>query len=278
MNLFDAHNHFHFDPLKPHRAAIDTELRAIGLRTAVVNGTCEEEWPVVAALPATYPWVRPSFGLHPWDCGSRSPGWLENLRTILLAEPSAAIGEIGLDRFILGLKPDDPRIAGVRIAPLDEQREACAAQLSLATELGRPAAIHCVQAHGALLDLLRAIPLPARGFLLHGYRGSPEMMQSFADLGAYFSWNLEGLGPRAGAMRSVFRLIPPDRLLVETDAPTKAPPPDLNRLPLGDGPDGMPVNHPANIRVAYATLAELRGIPLESLAAQVERNFRRLFG
>lgn len=277
MNLYDAHNHFHFDPLTPHRAAIDLELRAAGLCTAVVNGTCEEEWSVVAALPATYPWVRPSFGLHPWDCGNRSPQWLDKLRANLLATPSAAVGEIGLDRFILGLKPDDPRICGARVAPLEEQCEACAAQLALAAELGRPAAIHCVQAHGALLNLLRATPLPTHGFLLHGYRGPVEMMHSFADLGAYFSWNLEGLGPRAEAMRSVFRLIPADRLLVETDAPTKAPPLDLNRLPLGDGPDGMPINHPANIRVAYATLATLRGIPLESLAAQVEQNFRRLF-
>lgn len=278
MKLYDAHNHFHFEPLAPHRTAVDAELRAIGLCAAVVNGTCEEEWPVVAALPDTYPWVRPSFGLHPWDCGNRSPRWLEKLRASLLATPSAAVGEIGLDRFILGLKPDDPRICGARVAPLEEQCEACAAQLALAAELERPAAIHCVQAHGALLALLKSTPLPRRGFLLHGYRGSAEMMKSYADLGAYFSWNLEGLAPRAEAMREVFRLIPADRLLVETDAPTKAPPPDLNRLPLGDAPDGTPINHPANIRVAYETLAQLRGDPLESLAARVEQSFRRLFG
>ncbi len=278
MNLYDAHNHFHFEPLAPHRTAIDAELRTVGLHTAVVNGTCEEEWPVVAALSATYPWVRPSFGLHPWDCGDRSPQWIKKLRASLLAAPSAAVGEIGLDRFILGLKPGDPRIAGIRVAPLEEQREACAAQLVLAAELGRPAAIHCVQAHGALLELLKSTRLPCRGFLLHGYRGSAEMVKSFADLGAYFSWNLEGLGPRAEVMRTVFRAIPADRLLVETDAPTKAPPQELNRLPLGEAPDGTPVNHPANIVVAYEQLALLRATPLDQLAAQIDTNFRRLFG
>jgi TatD DNase family protein len=276
--LYDAHNHFHFEPLAPHRAAIDAGLRAIGLRAAVVNGTCEEEWPVVAALPQTYPWVRASFGVHPWDCGNRSPGWLKNLRASLLATPEAAVGEIGLDRFILGLKPDDSRVAGLRVAPLEEQREACAAQLALAAELNRPATIHCVQAHGALLDLLKSAPLPARGFLLHGYRGSAEMIRAYADLGAYFSWNLEGVEPRAESMREVFRLVPGDRLLVETDAPTKAPPPDRNRWPLGDASDGSALNHPANILTSYETLAELRGLPLEQLAAQVEKNFLRLFG
>jgi TatD DNase family protein len=275
--LYDAHCHFHFEPLAPHRAAIDTELRALGLRAAVVNGTNEEEWPIVAALSQTYPWVRPSFGIHPWDCGNRSADWLKKLRAALLAAPAAAVGEIGLDRFILGLKPDDPRVAGLRVAPLEEQCEVCAAQLALAAELDRPAAIHCVQAHGALLDLLKSTPLPRCGFLLHGYRGSAEMMKSYADLGAHFSWNLEGLAPRAEAMREVFRLIPADRLLVETDAPTKAPPPNRNRWPLGDTPDGDAINHPANILVSYETLAELRSLPLESLAIQVERNFRTLF-
>jgi TatD DNase family protein len=75
-----------------------------------------------------------------------------------------------------------------------------------------------------------------------------------------------------------FRRIPADRLLVETDAPVKAPAPERNRYPLGTAPDGSVINHPANITVAYEVLAELRGIPLEELATQVEKNFSRLFG
>ena len=67
-----------------------------------------------------------------------------------------------------------------------------------------------------------------------------------------------------------------DRLLVETDAPTKPPPPELNRFPLPAGPEG-PLNHPANIVVAYEQLAKLRGLSLAELAAQVEQNFCRLF-
>ena len=278
MNLYDAHQHFHFDPLTPHRAVIDADLRRVGVRGAVVNGTNEEEWPVVAKLARDHDWIVPSFGIHPWDCGNRGPNWEKNLRTALLAHPRAHVGEIGLDRWIIdGLKPDDPRLTGLRVAPLAEQADVFAAQLALAAELNRAASIHCVQAWGALMDGLKKNPRPARGFLLHGYTGPAEMIKSFTDLGAYFSFNIQLLEPKHASRLNNFRHIPAKHLLVETDAPTKPPAGDLNRFPLPPAPDGSPVNHPANIAVAYEQLAALRSVALETLAAQVEQNFRRLF-
>ncbi len=278
-NYFDAHQHFHFESLAPHQRAVADDLRTVGLRRAVVNGTCEEEWPVVARLARDHDWVLPSYGLHPWDCGNRSPGWLTALRAQLAADPHAGVGEIGLDRWIVdGVRPDDPRIAGLRVAPLEEQREVFAAQLELAAESNRAASIHCTQAFGVLHEVLRSTSLPARGFLLHGYGGPVDLIKPFAELGAYFSFNLEALQPRLAARLETFRAVPADRLLAETDAPAKTPPPELNRFPLGLSADGSPINHPANIVAAYAALAGLRGVALDTLAGQLEVNFRRLFG
>jgi len=277
--LYDAHQHFHFDPLTPHRAVIDADLRRLGIRCAVVNATNEEEWPVVAALAREYDWIRPSYGVHPWDSGSRSPGWLAALRAQLTADPRAAVGEIGLDRWIIdGIKPGDPRIAGLRVAPLAEQAEVFAAQLALAAEFNRAASIHCVQAWGALLELLQKTARPARGFLLHGYAGPAEMIGTFTGLGACYSFNIQLLEPRYASRLENFKTIPADRLLVETDAPTKPPPTGRNRFPLGSDAMGEEINHPGNIAVAYEALAGLRGLPLAELAGQVETNFLRLFG
>ncbi len=279
MNLYDAHQHYHFDQLTPHRVAIIRDLAAIGLKQAVVNGTNEEEWPVVAALAREQAWILPSFGIHPWDCGNCSGTWLQNLRATLLADSSAGVGEIGLDRWIIdGIKPGDPRITGLRVASLDEQAEVFAAQLALAAELNRAASIHCVQAFGALLEVLQKSPLPARGFLLHGYGGPAEMIKPFADLGAYFSFNIELIQPRQSVRLENFTTIPATRLLVETDAPTKPPPGTLNRFPLPPAADGSAVNHPANITVAYEALATLRNQPPQVLAALVQTNFHCLFG
>ena len=277
MPLYDAHQHFHFEQLTPHRAAIGRDLAAVGLKRAVVNGTNEEEWPVVAALAREYSWIVPSFGIHPWDCGNRSPDWLKQLRAALVASPGAGVGEIGLDRWLLELKPDDPRVAGLRVAPLEEQADVFAAQLSLAAELDRAPSIHCVQAWGALHDTLKKAQRPARGFLIHGYAGPAEMMPNFTELGAYYSFNVQLLEPRHAKRLDNFRHVPVKRLLVETDAPTKPPAGALNRFPLPVAADGSEVNHPANIAVAYEQLARLRGVPLEKLAPQIEENFRRLF-
>ena len=277
--LCDAHNHFHFATLAPHRDRIVEDLRALGLRRAVVNGTCEEEWPAVSALARDHDWIIPSYGVHPWDAGNRSPDWLTTLRARLVAEPRSHVGEIGLDCWILDdLRPDDPRLAGLRLAPIEEQTEVFAKQLALATELGRAASIHCLRAIGPLHEILRAAKLPARGFLLHAYSGPLELVRPLADLGAYFSYNGYFLRARHEAKSRVFGAVPAERLLVETDAPAMELPAPHIRFPLPDAADGQRVNHPANIAVTYAALASIRGVPLAKLTAQVAENFTRLFG
>lgn len=276
--LYDAHNHFQDDWLAPHRAQLDADLRAAGLRRAVVNGTCEADWPTVAELARKCAWILPSYGLHPWDAGNRSDRWLDTLKAQLAADPRAAVGEIGLDRWILDrAKPDDPRLAGLRRAPLEEQGEVFLKQLALAATENRPVTIHCLQAFGALEGLLRHVNTPARGFLLHAYGGPAEMVASFAAHGAYFSFNGAFLEPRHAAKRDAFQHVPMDRLLVETDAPAMPLPATYARYSLPPANDGSPMNHPANLAATYAALADLRGVTLEALSAQVEENFRRFF-
>lgn len=284
--LYDAHQHFQFDELAPHRAAIAASLQAIGLKRAVVNGSCEQDWLVVTDLAQQYDWILPSYGLHPWDCGNRSPHWQSALRTQLDANPLAHVGEIGLDRWMIdSVKPGDLRLTGLRVAPLAEQVEAFTWQFTLAAELNRAASVHCLQAFGPLLDALTQTKRPARGFLLHAYSGPAEMIKPFADLGAYFSFNGNFL-KHSGGTRSpdgVSRLdrwkqIPSDRLLVETDAPAMPLPNECATHHLPPGPNGEPLNHPANIEAAYAALASLRDIHIETLVTQVEENFQRLFG
>jgi TatD DNase family protein len=91
--IYDAHQHFHFDPLIAHHPAIVADLQAISFGQAVVNGTNEDEWPIVAALARQHSWIIPSYGVHPWDCGNRSADYLTALRRALLADCRAGVGE-----------------------------------------------------------------------------------------------------------------------------------------------------------------------------------------
>jgi TatD DNase family protein len=262
--LYDAHNHLQDEALVPHHAEIFSALQEIGLRGAVVNGTCEDDWPAVAALAEQQAWVIPSYGVHPWFVAQRTPEWREKLRE-RLAHGGCALGEIGLDRW---KQPFD----------FADQQKVFREQLALAVEWNAPVTIHCIEAWGALAEILHEVRLPECGFLIHAYGGSLELMPQFAALGGYFSYSGYFLLERKHLQRAIFAQIPPERLLVETDAPALPAPRECEEFALPDRADGTQLAHPANLCVAYRALAKLRGMPLEELAAQVEQNTRRLFG
>jgi TatD DNase family protein len=297
--LHDAHNHLQDDWLAPHLDRIARAATDLGIADMVVNGTHPEDWPRVAELAARYPFVRPAYGIHPWDAGrSRPEDWLAQLETRLLADPRASVGEVGLDRWILdSARPDDPRLSGVRRPSLDEQLATFLPQLALAARLNRPVTIHCLQAWGALDEALHAHPVPARGFLLHAYGGPPGMVPRFAARSAYFSFNayfLKDSRPTPSSAPQTkchligdtvarptrldsFKIIPLERLLVETDAPAMPLPPTWRTHKLPPAPDGSPVNHPGNLEAAYTALASLRGLTPNDLTAQITANFHNLF-
>lgn len=277
--FLDAHNHLQDAWLAPHRHALLRELPAMGIAGVVANGTCEADWADVAALAASATWVRPAYGVHPWHAGNRSADWETRLLAALASAPQATVGEIGLDRWMLErARPDDPRLAGLRRAPLEEQLAVFHHQLAIATAQNRAVSIHCLDAWGALHDALRTTARPARGFLLHAYAGPVEMVHAFAELGAYFSFNGAFLDPRKRRARDTFLQVPADRLLVETDAPAMSLPQNLERHHLPASETGQPVNHPGNLLTTYAELATLRDMALPALAQQVAANFHRLFG
>jgi TatD DNase family protein len=261
--LFDAHNHLQDTRLDAVRDEVMQLLPTLGIGEVVVDGSAEDDWEDVAKLAREHPWVRPSFGLHPWYVKERTSAWQERLLGYLQAFPSAPVGEIGLDRWI-----ENPDI--------EAQIECFRWQLELATELDRPATIHCLRAWGLLDEQLRTLRLPARGFLLHSYGGPVEMIPSLVKLGAYFSLSPYFGHARKAQQLATFAAVPLDRLLAETDAPDMWPPDELNPHPLQHG--GKTINHPANLRVSYELLAKVRGLELADLEAQIAENYRRLFG
>lgn len=255
MRFYDAHNHLQSIP------ANDWEklLPSLEVAGVVCNGTCESDWGAVAALAQKHRWIVPSYGLHPWFIAERSPDWAQALKQRL--DQGGFLGEIGLDRW---REPTD----------FSDQQQVFQQQLELAVVRELPVTIHCLQAWGAMLATLQAAPRLPRGFLLHAYGGPTEMIESFVQLGAYFSFNGYFLHSRKTVAREAFQEIPIDRLLVETDAPAMSLPPEFQRYALPE----VAANHPANLIVTYEELAKLRKMPVETLAEIVAENFHHLFG
>jgi TatD DNase family protein len=263
MKLHDAHNHLQDERFGGRQEQLVREANDAGVARMVVNGSCEEDWPAVAELARRLPQVLASFGYHPWYLSERTPDWQTQLVQFLDGTPSV-IGEIGLDRW----KPD---------LPYEGQEDAFVWQLRLAAERNLAASLHCLKAWGRLHELLRENPRPARGFLLHSYGGSREMVEPLARLGAFFSFPGYFMHERKQRQREVFAAVPLDLLLIETDAPDQLLPESETGFPLTDA-GGKPLNHPANLVRVYEFVAAQRGMRVEALADQLAENFQRLFG
>lgn len=269
--FFDAHNHLASEILAPVLPEILETLRKAGVAGAAVNGTCVEDWERVAELAAREPWVVPQFGYHPWKVRQRPADWRERLEERLLRHPQAGVGEAGLDAWVRG-------------HDLADQAEVLRFELDLAARLDRPVTLHCLKAWEELERIVRKSSLPEGRFLIHACAAPRSVARGLLDRGAVFSFPGSFLAPNREAVREFFRLLPPERILAETDAPSLPLPRELERwrlpasIPAAAGEKaGAQANHPANIVVVYEKLAALRGAEVSELKAQCADNFRRLF-
>lgn len=254
----DAHNHLQ-DPRLGEAAPVIAAMRAAGVERCVVNATREQDWEAVETLALAYPdFVFPAFGIHPWHAHTASDGWLDRLAGLLAKHSFASIGEVGLDGWV-----SSPN--------LEIQRRVFTDQVRLAREMKRPLTIHCLKAWGSLLDAFAEVPPPER-FLMHSFNGSIETARRLLPLGAYFSFSGYFLHERKSAVLDVFRQLPPDRILLETDAPDMRPPDGFVTHPLPENH-----NHPANLPAIGTALAAALGMTPDNLASLTRENATRCF-
>lgn len=259
LHWIDTHNHLQ-DPRLGDPGPVIAAMKGSGVTRCIVNATRESDWQALESLAADEPdFILPAFGIHPWHAHTASPGWQKRLAGLLEEHPQASVGECGLDSWI-----SEPA--------LEIQRPIFADQLRLAREMDRPVTIHCLKAWGALLEAFKESPSPPR-FLMHSFGGSIETARRLIPLGAYFSFSGYFLHPRKSAVLEVFRQLPPDRILLETDAPDMLPPTEFITRPLPENH-----NHPANLATIGHGLAKALGMLPEALAEITCGNAARCFG
>jgi len=195
--------------------------------------------------------------VHPHKAGvfaGRAAASSDLTRQILAGQPLArAVGEIGLDYHY-------------DLAPRDVQREVFAAQAGLARELGVPVVIHTRDADADTLDVLRAVGGGCLQGVFHCFSGDDRLARAALDLGFHVSCSGIVTFPKAAAVRDAVRLVPDDRLLVETDCPYLAPVPVRGRR-----------NEPAWVTHVVACVAGLRGTTAAHVAERTTANYTRLF-
>jgi TatD DNase family protein len=248
--LVDAHCHLGDGAFDPDRDAVLERARAAGVGHVVVVGTTLADSRAAAALARGRAGLSATAGVHPHEARAWSPDAAAPLRDLLALPEVVAVGEAGLDYHY----DHSPRAA---------QRGAFEAQLALAAELGKPVVVHARDADDDVAAMLAGVRATV---VLHSFSSGRAVFEAGMAIDAYFSFS--GLITFRNWSPAVpLTAYPPDRLLVETDAPYLAPAPHRGRR-----------NEPAFAGAVAAALARARGESLATLGVQTTDNARRVFG
>ena len=258
LKTFDSHNHLQSGRFGKPVAELVSEMRNAGISGCVVNATRESDWEAVAELAGTYPgFVFPAYGIHPWFADTAEEGWEERLRDILGANPQATVGEIGVDGW-------------VKSPAMEVQLPVFRAQVEIAVETGRVMTVHCLKAWEELFRAMEEAEAWPEKFLMHSFGGSIEVAERLMKKGAWFSFSGYFLQERKRKVLEVFRQLPADRILLETDAPDMLPPDSFVAFPLSEG-----VNHPANLSAIAEAFGRETGA---GILEQIGGNGKRFWG
>jgi TatD DNase family protein len=215
--------------------------------------------------------------------------WTEAARSVLAASGDEAPAEVGI---IVGVHPHnaaryddrveaelmlravDPRVRAIGEvgldfhydhSPRDDQRRAMRRHLAVAHETGLPVCIHLREAHEEGLAILREAGVPTAGCIIHCFTEGPEWAQRFLDIGCHIAFGGVVTFGKADAVREAARVVPLERLLLETDCPFLAPVPYRGRT-----------NEPALVTLVAAKVAEVKGLDPSTLARATYANSLRL--
>jgi TatD DNase family protein len=257
--VIDSHCHLAGPEFAGDLDAVVARAREARLAHALVILAADDEPELAqaAAVRAAWPDVRFSIGVHPHAAGTFADDPAAAARQVEAAidrQPlTRGLGEIGLDYHY-------------DFAPREAQQQVFREQIRLARRRGLPIVIHTREATDDTFAILAEESAREGGGVFHCFTGDREMARRALDIGFYIS--LAGIVtfPRALELHEVARLVPLDRLLIETDSPFLAPVPHRGTR-----------NEPAHVVRVAERIAELRREPVETIAGAAVANFTRLF-
>lgn len=251
--LIDTHAHLDDERFAADLPDVLARAAAAGVTHALTIGIDLPTSRNAVALAARFPQLRAVVGIQPNHVAEAGSGDWDEIVT--LAETAAnvvAVGESGLDRYW-------------DRAPFPLQEDYFNRHLALARRLNVPIVIHCREAEADVLRVLRAFGGPVRG-VMHSFSGDAAVALQCLELGLHISFAGMVTYKNADALREVAKVVPIDRLLVETDSPYLAPVPVRGKR-----------NEPAFVRHTAELVANVRGESADVLCEATTRNARELF-
>jgi TatD DNase family protein len=255
MMFADSHCHLTDAQFDSDREAVIERARAAGVSRFIVIGATGDfsHNEKALALAQEHVDVFAVIGVHPHDAKTITPDTYARLRELAREPKVVGLGETGLDFYY-----DN--------SPREDQRTHFRAFIHLARELGLPLSMHVRDAYGAAVDTLQVEGEGQVRGVMHCFTGSVEEARALLDLNLFISFSGIVTFKTAHALREVARIVPFERLLIETDCPLLAPVPYRGKR-----------NEPAYVVQVAKTLAEVKGLALTEVAEATRRNTEALF-
>jgi TatD DNase family protein len=257
-SVVDSHCHIDGREFDEDRAEVIARARAAGVEKMVVVGTGKtiDDIARAPALAARESNVWATVGLHPHDATSGTDAFFATLEDLAGQARVVAIGETGFDFHY-------------DHSPREVQAEAFRRQVRLARRLGKPVVCHVRDAHAEALAVLREEGASQAGGVIHCFTGTPADAAAYVAEGLYISFSGIVTFPARSAepIRQAVKVVPHDRILIETDAPYLAPVPMRGKR-----------NEPAYVVHTAEVVAREAGLPVEELCARAVANASAVFG
>lgn len=251
--MLDSHCHLTSKDLLPQIGPVLTRARAAGVAGFVTIATDLADAEAALSLARNHPDIHAVCGIHPHQAGEAPPDWDRRLLEVAKREDVFAVGEMGLDYHY-------------DFADRATQKRVFERQLQIAAEVGKSVVIHCREAHEDVLSTLANCGKPPN-VVFHCFTGTEAEASQILERGFWISLTGVVTFKRSDELRRVARLIPEDRLMIETDSPYLSPEPVRSVRP----------NEPAHLPHTAACIAKERGLPLEDLVRITIANTRRFF-
>jgi len=255
MELIDTHSHLTFDSLIQDIDGVVARSKAAGVTSWLTVGTDPQQNHKAIELADKFENMYAAVGIHPHDAKDLTADTLTELKELAQSEKVVAIGETGLDFHY-------------NLSPQPDQKRAFAAQLTIAKELNLPVIIHCREAFDQTMEILDRHGHGLKAVVFHCFSGSAEQAKIVLDYGFYISFTGVVTFKNAELTRRAAKIVPADRLMLETDCPYMSPEPMRKQK----------INEPALMIHTAKYLAELKGMDLADFANAVTATSKTFFG
>jgi TatD DNase family protein len=245
-------SHCHLDFLKGNLDTILDEAKKHGVEYILSICTNLKNFPKIIEIAKNYDNVYATVGLHPGEQVKNEPTIDELVK--LADDPKVvAFGETGLDYYHNLISPE-------------KQLERFRIHIDAADKINKPLIVHNRDASEDTVKALQDYGADKVGGVMHCFSGTLRIAQQAMEMNFYISFSGIVTFKNADKLREIAKLVPLDKILLETDAPYLAPDPYR----------GKP-NQPAYVTYVAKCIAEIKNIPYETVARQTTNNFMRLF-